>query len=74
MKVSVKLETSGRKGKKVTVVRGITHNPQVIEELTLKLKRQCGSGGTIKGKTIELQGDHVQRVITYLQKDGYQVS
>ncbi len=74
MKVKVQLDTSGRRGKKVTVVKGITHNPQVIEKLTLELKRQCGSGGTIKGKTIELQGDHVQKVKDYLQKDGYQVS
>ncbi len=33
MKVTVNLETGGRRGKQVTVIKGITHNPQVIEKL-----------------------------------------
>mgnify|MGYP000450314796 FL=1 len=40
MKVSVKMETAGRRGKQVSVIRGITHNPQVIEKLEKKLKTQ----------------------------------
>jgi len=73
MKVTISLETAGRKGKEVTVIKGITHNPQVIEELTKKLKQQCGAGGTIKGKTIEIQGDHRSKIAKVLDKEGYQV-
>ena len=40
MKLKVTLETGGRRGKQVTVVRGLTHNPQVIEALTKKIKSQ----------------------------------
>ena len=73
MKVSVQLETGGRRGKQVTVIRGITHNPQVIEALVKKLKTQLGSGGTVKGKVIEIQGNHLAKVTTALQKEGYEI-
>jgi predicted translation initiation factor SUI1 len=73
MKVTVQLETGGRRGKQVTTVKGITHNPQVIEALTKKLKSQLGTGGTIKGKTIEIQGNHVPKVKALLEKEGYEV-
>ncbi|MBD3615700.1 MAG: translation initiation factor [Gracilimonas sp.] len=74
MKVTVKMETAGRRGKQVSVIRGITHNPQVIEKLEKKLKTQLGTGGTVKGKTIEIQGDHVERIKKILAKEGYEVS
>ncbi len=73
MKVTVQLETAGRRGKEVTVIKGITHNPQVIEKLEKKLKTMLGTGGTTKGKTIEVQGNHVNRVKEILAKDGYEV-
>ena len=73
MKINVQLETGGRRGKQVTVIRGITHNPQVIDALTKKLKAQFGTGGTIKGKTIELQGNHVPKVKTLLAKEGFEI-
>lgn len=67
------METAGRRGKQVTVIKGITHNPQVIEKLEKKLKSQLGTGGTTKGKIIEIQGDHVARVKEILVKEGYEV-
>ncbi|MEX0609811.1 MAG: translation initiation factor [Balneolaceae bacterium] len=73
MKVTVSMETAGRRGKQVTVIKGITHNPQVIEKLEKKLKSQLGTGGTTKGKIIEIQGDHVARVKEILVKEGYEV-
>ncbi len=73
MKVTVTLETGGRRGKQVTIIKGITHNPQVIEKLEKKLKSQLGTGGTTKGKVIEIQGNHVPKIKLILQKDGYEV-
>lgn len=73
MKVTVTTETAGRRGKQVTLIKGITHNPQVIEKLEKKLKSQLGTGGTTKGKVIEIQGDHVTKVKEILQKEGYEV-
>ena len=74
MKVNVRMETGGRRGKQVTVIRGITHNPQVIEALTKKLKSQLGTGGTIKGKVIEIQGNHVPKISDILRREGYEVT
>lgn len=73
MAIQVKLDTSGRRGKAVTMVTNIQHNPQVIEELESKLKQYCGAGGTSYAKTIEIQGDQVDKIKKYLQKEGFDV-
>lgn len=73
MAVQVKLDTGGRRGKEVTMITNIQHNPQVIEKLEKKLKKQCGAGGTSYAKTIEIQGNHVDKIKKILQKEGYKV-
>lgn len=73
MAIEVKKETAGRKGKVVTVISGIKHNPQVIEDLETQLKQHCGAGGTSYKKTIEIQGDHVDKIKQFLQKEGFNV-
>jgi translation initiation factor 1 len=45
--------------------------PQDLKKLAKQLKRTCGSGGTIKDGTIEIQGDHREKVATTLNKLGY---
>ena len=74
MAIEVKKETAGRKGKVVTVVSGIKHNPQVIEDLEKKLKQHCGAGGTSYKKTIEIQGEHVEKIKQFLEKQGFDVA
>jgi len=71
MKVTIALETAGRRGKEVTVIKNIQHNPQHIEKIAKKLKGQLGTGGTVKGKNIEIQGNHVDRVKPLLEKEGF---
>ncbi|HYW35478.1 MAG TPA: translation initiation factor [Balneolaceae bacterium] len=73
MAINVKIDRSGRRGKTVTMITNIQHNPQVIEDLEKKLKTQCGAGGTSYGKTIEIQGDHVNKVRKILKKEGFDV-
>ena len=73
MAIEVSIDRSGRRGKTVTMITNIQHNPQVIEELEKKLKQQCGAGGTSYGKTIEIQGDHVSKVKKLLEKEGFNV-
>lgn len=73
MAIKIRKETGGRRGKTVTVISNIKHNPQVIEKLEKQLKQQCGAGGTSYDKTIEIQGDHVDKVRKYLAKEGYDV-
>jgi translation initiation factor 1 len=60
--VRVFLDDKKRKGKVVTIISGLQHNPQVIEEIATILKQYCGAGGTVKGRDIEIQGDQRKKV------------
>lgn len=73
MAIKIALDTKGRRGKSVTVISNIPHNPQVIEKLAKELKQHCGAGGTWYQKTIEIQGDHLKKVREYLVKKGFEV-
>ena len=69
--VRVSRETSGRRGKTVTVVRGLP--PRELASVASDLKRQCGSGGAVKEGVVELQGDHRPKVVARLESQGYRV-
>jgi translation initiation factor 1 len=68
--VRVSRETSGRGGKAVTVVRGLALDAAALAALAKQLKAVCGAGGTAKDGVIEVQGDHCERVIDALKKQG----
>jgi translation initiation factor 1 len=69
--VRVLRDRKQRGGKVVTVIAGV---PSVrAATLATELKRLCGSGGTVKGDTIELQGDHRERAADLLRERGYTV-
>jgi translation initiation factor 1 len=69
----VQASRKGRKGKTVTVISGFQHKPDTLANLAKDLKAQCGSGGTVKDDTIEIQGDHAQKLVELLAAKGYQV-
>ena len=69
--VRVWRETGGRGGKAVTVVRGLALPPDALARLAQQLKAACGSGGTVKEGTIEIQGDHADKVVALLQAHGH---
>lgn len=71
--VRVSRETKGRAGKGVTLARGVPLDDAALIALGKQLKTACGSGGTAKGGVIEVQGDHVERVMTVLQAQGFKV-
>jgi len=71
--VRVGRETQGRKGKGVTVVRGVTLDEDGLRTLAAELKKRCGAGGTVKDGTIEIQGDCRDRVKEVLEEKGYAV-
>ena len=62
-----------RYGKMVTIIEGIDDTAIDINQLAKILKGACASGGTVKGRTIELQGEHKKRASQVLKKNGYQV-
>ncbi|HCX82527.1 MAG: translation initiation factor SUI1 [Curvibacter sp. RIFCSPHIGHO2_12_FULL_63_18] len=71
--VRVSRETKGRAGKGVTLVRGVLLVDAELVALGKQLKAACGSGGTVKDGVIEVQGDHVERVMQLLQAQGHTV-
>ena len=46
----------------VTVVSGLPGRPAEIAALAKSLKSACGAGGTVKDGSLELQGDHRDKV------------
>jgi len=65
-------ESKGRGGKGVSLVKNLALNERDFKTLAKKLKRLCGSGGTVKNGVIEIQGEHREKIAEILQKMGYQ--
>lgn len=73
-KLKVRLETKHRAGKAVTLVENFIGNETDKEELGKKLKTFCGTGGSVKDGEIIIQGDHRDKVLQWLVKNGYSAS
>ncbi len=71
--VRIRRETKGRGGKTVTVVTGLPGTAAALDALLKVLKQQCGTGGARDGSTLELQGDHRDRVEAHLITLGHRV-
>jgi translation initiation factor 1 len=70
--VRVSLQTKGRGGKSVTIVKGLALDIEALAKLGKQLRTACGSGGTVKDGVIEVQGDHVELIMETLKKLGHQ--
>ena len=68
--VRVGRETKGRGGKAVTLVRGLALDDAALATLGKRLRSACGAGGTVKDGVLEVQGDHVERVLAWLRQEG----
>lgn len=62
-----------KKGKVVTVVRGLSAEGNDLAELLTLLKNKCGAGGTVEGDEVEIQGEHLERVREILAGLKYKV-
>ncbi|MBF0407400.1 MAG: translation initiation factor Sui1 [Candidatus Riflebacteria bacterium] len=69
----IRRETKGRGGKTVTTVSGATGTFDQINEIAKKIKKACGTGGTLKDGIIEIQGDHRDFIEKFLVQLGYKV-
>lgn len=80
-KLRLSMERAGRGGKTVTLVRGFVGREEDMDMLCRLLKQKCGVGGSVKegepknggrgGREIIIQGDHRQRLLEILRKEGY---
>jgi translation initiation factor 1 len=71
--VRILRDKKGRGGKTVTVIAGVPGSPSELEKLLSELKRLCGTGGTLRGELVEIQGDHRTRLRDELTKRGFTV-
>ncbi len=70
-KLRLNMERAGRGGKTVTLVKGFVGTEEDILALCKLLKQKCGVGGSVKEGEIIIQGDHRQRLVEILRKEGY---
>ena len=70
-KLRLNMERAGRGGKTVTLVKGFVGSDEDITSLCKLLKQKCGVGGSVKDGEIIIQGDHRQRLVEILKKEGY---
>lgn len=70
-RLKVRLDTKQRAGKAVTLVTGFIGKKEDLEDLGKKMKNFCGTGGSVKDGEIIIQGDQREKVLGWLNKNGY---
>lgn len=75
-RVVLRRETAHRGGKTVIVIHDFaTHLPNsIIETMARKLRQACGCGGTVRDRTIEIQGDQPGKIRALLETEGFEVA
>jgi len=69
-RIRVRLETR-KFGRAMTIIDGINNKDTNLGRLAQRLKTFCACGGTAKNNQILLQGDHREKVKSFLTKLGY---
>tara|TARA_Y100001970_G_C14258511_1_gene877507 strand:+ start:9138 stop:9458 length:321 start_codon:yes stop_codon:yes gene_type:complete len=72
-KVIITLTKAGRKGKNVTLIKGLKASNKDLKILLINIKTLCGAGGSLKNDQIEIQGDQREKIVSYLKEIGYKV-
>ena len=69
---AAKVRVEKRKGNRmVTVITGLEHPGNDLPGLCAALKQSLGIGGSVQGRSIELQGDHGKAVCEKLTEKGF---
>ena len=58
-------------GREVIILEGFPRGGFDLEAFARELKRRCGTGGTVRGFTIEIQGDHRDALEKALLEHGF---
>ncbi len=70
-KLRLYIERAGRGGKTVTIVKFFVGSEDDMVALCKLIKQKCGVGGSVKDGEIIIQGDHRERLLDILKKEGY---
>jgi len=75
-RVVLRRETAHRGGKTVVVIDQFAPNISLkqIQALAKKLRNACGCGGTTKERSIEVQGNHIEKIRQLLEQEGFRVA
>jgi translation initiation factor 1 len=71
---TLKIQTQKRRGKVVTIAEPFFIKKAELKSLLKRLKSQLGVGGTAKENSIELQGEHTQKLKEFLIERGFNIS
>jgi len=71
--VRLQRESKGRGGKVVTLIKGLPLAGAELQTLASELKKKCGTGGALKGDTVEIQGDRRDVLKQELETRGFTV-
>ncbi|MFI0488282.1 MAG: stress response translation initiation inhibitor YciH [Yersinia sp. (in: enterobacteria)] len=71
--VRIQRQTSGRKGKGVSLISGLDGSDDMLEKLAAELKKKCGCGGSVNDGVIEIQGDKRDLLKQLLEARGMKV-
>ena len=75
-RVVLRRETAHRGGRTVIVVHDFPPalTKPALEDLARDLRHAVGTGGTLRERTIEMQGDQPAKIRAFLEKLGFQVA
>jgi len=63
----IKIDRKGRGGKTVTVISNLSGD---MKSLQKELQKKCASGGALKKDSLEIQGDHINKIRSILEDKG----
>jgi len=73
-KIKVFSQKKGKGGKTITLITGLKFEDKIHKkEFLKKLKIQCSTGGKLCEEGIQLQGMMIDKVISFLRKEGYEL-
>ena len=75
-RVVLRRETAHRGGRTVIVIHDFppAMNKPALEELARDLRHAIGTGGTVRERTIEMQGDQPGKIRAFLENRGFAVA
>ena len=62
-----------RKGKPITIIEGYTGADSDFKKLAKEIKTRFSVGGSFKNESIIIQGDYRDKIMNFLQENGFKV-
>lgn len=71
--LQLRVRVEKRRGKPVSIAWGFFSHPMELNRLLTLFKKTLGAGGQLVDQTIEMQGDHAERMKKVLEAEGYRL-